>query len=291
MSTFGSSNSNPVSDFGLGSMRSRATKTLDDGRVVPVGAKTTPVLGSEDLKYIIPLPLNETQLVKQLPVLDIDTMYNALNRLSRARRSEKVGVYYKTRAGAVDLIDGLDSLIKFEVLARIGYPVRNVSEGFLRIITTTGPLALVAGLRESSRKMFNNRFKDASLEDMYQWSDDVKLQAHRDELDAMRDLADDPDLIDAQIVDIDNMLAGKTEVKDKFGLGLRTIDGITYQDALGAGPEQAEFIKKKFITESARIVDDTGIDITLDFEVNLDDSNSAYVYKALQNTLGVMQPS
>ena len=38
-----------------------ATKTLDDGRVVPVGAKTTPVLGSEDLKYIIPLPLNETQ--------------------------------------------------------------------------------------------------------------------------------------------------------------------------------------------------------------------------------------
>jgi hypothetical protein len=30
------------------------------------------------------------------------------------------------------------------------------------------------------------------------------------------------------------------------------------------------------------IVDDTGIDITLDFEVNLDDSNSAYVYKALR---------
>jgi len=46
-----------------------ATKTLDDGRVVPVGSKTTPVLGSEDLKYIVPLPLNETQLVKQLPVL------------------------------------------------------------------------------------------------------------------------------------------------------------------------------------------------------------------------------
>jgi hypothetical protein len=271
-----------------------ATKTLDDGRVVPVGAKTTPVLGSEDLKYIIPLPLNETQLVKQLPVLDIDTMYNALNRLSRARRSEKVGVYYKTRAGAVDLIDGLDSLIKFEVLARIGYPVRNVSEGFLRIITTTGPLALVAGLRESSRKMFNNRFKDASLEDMYQWSDDVKLQAHRDELDAMRDLADDPDLIDAQIVDIDNMLAGKTEVKDKFGLGLRTIDGITYQDALGAGPEQAEFIKKKFIAESARIVDDhlsntrnklnNVFETTGDFVViRGDDPNWAQAYERVVN--------
>ena len=30
------------------------------------------------------------------------------------------------------------------------------------------------------------------------------------------------------------------------------------------------------------IVDDTTINITLDFEVNLDDSNSAYVYKALR---------
>ena len=30
------------------------------------------------------------------------------------------------------------------------------------------------------------------------------------------------------------------------------------------------------------IIDDTSINITLDFEVNLDDSNSAYVYKALR---------
>jgi hypothetical protein len=30
------------------------------------------------------------------------------------------------------------------------------------------------------------------------------------------------------------------------------------------------------------IVDDTSINITLDFEVNLDDNNSAYVYKALR---------
>ena len=142
--------------------------------------------------------------------------------------------------------------------------------------------------------MFNNRFKDASLEDMYQWSDDVKLQAHRDELDAMRDLADDPDLIDAQIVDIDNMLAGKTEVKDKFGLGLRTIDGITYQDALGAGPEQAEFIKKKFIAESARIVDDhlsntrnklnNVFETTGDFVViRGDDPNWAQAYERVVN--------
>ena len=271
-----------------------ATKTLEDGRVVPVGSKTTPVLGSEDLKYIIPLPLNETQLVKQLPVLDIDTMYTALNRLSRARRSDKVGVYYKTKAGATDLIDGLDSLIKFEVLARIGYPVRNVSEGFLRVLTTTGPMALVSGLRESSRKMFNNRFKDASLEDIYQWSDDVKLQTHRDELDAMRDVADDPDLIDAQIADIDNMLAGKTKMEDKFGLGLRTIDGITYQDALGAGPEQAEFIKKKFISESARLVDDhlansrsklnNVFETTGDFVViRGDDPNWAQAYERVVN--------
>ena len=233
-----------------------ATKTLEDGRVVPVGSKTKPILGSEDLNYIIPLPLNETQLVKQLPVLDIDTMYNALNRFSRARRSDTAGVYYKVRGDVTDMVDGLDSLIKFEVLARIGYPVRNVGEGFMRILTTTGPMALATGFRESTQKLFNNRFKDGSLDDIYQWSDDIKLQAHRDELNAIRDIADDPELIDREILDIDNMLSGKTKVKDRFGLGLRTIDGITYQDALGSGPEQAEYIRKKFIAESARLVDD-----------------------------------
>jgi len=232
-----------------------ATKTLPDGRVVPVGSKATPILGSEDLKYIIPLPLNETQLVKQLPVLDIDTMYNALNRLTRARRSEAAGVYYKGKAGATDLIDGLDSLIKFEVLARLGYPVRNVSEGIMRVLTTTGPMAIVAGLKESSRKLITNRFSGASLDDIYRWSDDVKLQTHRDELYSMRDLADDPDLIDSQIKEIDGMLDGTIKVQDKFGLGLREVDGITYEDALGATPERAEFIKNRFIRESAKIVD------------------------------------
>ena len=232
-----------------------ATKTLPDGRVVPVGSKATPILGSEDLKYIIPMPLNETQLVKQLPVLDIDTMYNALTRLTRARRSDAAGVYYKGKAGTTDLIDGLDSLIKFEVLARLGYPVRNVSEGIMRILTTTGPMAIVAGLKESSRKLITNRFSGASLDDIYRWSDDVKLQTYRDELDAMRDLADDPDLIDSQIKEIDGMLDGTIKVQDKFGLGLREVDGITYEDALGATPERAEFIKNKFIAESAKIVD------------------------------------
>lgn len=232
-----------------------ATKTLPDGRVVPVGSKATPILGSEDLKYIVPLPLNETQLVKQLPVLDIDTMYAALNRLTRARRSDAAGVYYRGKAGTTDLIDGLDSLIKFEVLARIGYPVRNVSEGIMRILTTTGPMAIVAGLKESSRKLITNRFSGASLDDIYKWSDEVKLQTHRDELHAMRDLSDDPELIDSQIKEIDGMLDGTIKVQDKFGLGLREIDGITYEDALGTTPERAEFIKNKFIAESAKIVD------------------------------------
>lgn len=271
-----------------------ATKTLPDGRIVPVGSKATPILGSEDLKYIIPLPLNETQLVKQLPVLDIDTMYNALNRLTRARRSDAAGVYYKGRAGAIDLIDGLDSLIKFEVLARLGYPVRNVSEGIMRILTTTGPMAIVAGLKESSRKLITNRFSGASLDDIYRWSDDVKLQTHRDELYAMRDLADDPDLIDSQIKEIDGMLDGTIKVQDKFGLGLREVDGITYEDALGATPERAEFIKNKFIRESARIVDahlsnsrnklNNVFETTGDFVViKGDDPNWAQAYERVVN--------
>lgn len=271
-----------------------ATKTLPDGRVVPVGSKATPILGSEDLKYIIPLPLNETQLVKQLPVLDIDTMYNALNRLTRARRSEAAGVYYKGKAGATDLIDGLDSLIKFEVLARLGYPVRNVSEGIMRILTTTGPMAIVAGLKESSRKLITNRFSGASLDDIYRWSDDVKLQTHRDELYAMRDLSDDPDLIDSQIKEIDGMLDGTIKVQDKFGLGLREVDGITYEDALGATPERAEFIKNKFIAESAKIVDahlsnsrnklNNVFETTGDFVViKGDDPNWAQAYERVVN--------
>jgi len=271
-----------------------ATKTLPDGRVVPVGSKTTPILGSEDLKYIIPLPLNETQLVKQLPVLDIDTMYAALNRLTRARRSDAAGVYYKGKAGATDLIDGLDSLIKFEVLARIGYPVRNVSEGVMRILTTTGPMAIVAGLKESSRKLIRNRFSGASLDDIYRWSDDVKLQTYRDELNAMRDLADDPDLIDSQLKEIDGMLDGTIKVEDKFGLGLREVDGVTYEDALGATPERAEFIKNRFIAESAKIVDahlsnsrsrlNNVFETTGDFVViKGDDPNWAQAYERVVN--------
>jgi hypothetical protein len=52
------------------------------------------------------------------------------------------------------------------------------------------------------------------------------------------------------------MLAGKVKVQDKFGLGLREVDGITYEDALGSTPERAEYIRKKFIKEAGRIVDD-----------------------------------
>lgn len=243
-------------------IRERAyTGAIDPKTGAPVGAKLKPILGSEDLAYIVPLPLNETQLVKQLPVIDIDTMYKALSRHTRAHRFEKFGkVYRGETATAVrnvsgDIVDGLDSLIKFEVLARIGYPVRNVSEGFMRILATVGPMALLNGMTQGSRNLIANKFSGGKLDDIFKWSDEVKLAAHRDELKALRNVSDDPAAIDAQIDELQKMIDGEIPVKDKYGLGLREVDGVRYEDALGATPEQAQAILDKFIANGAKIVD------------------------------------
>ena len=229
----------------------------------PTGSIAKPILGSEGLNYIIPAPLNETQLVKQLPVIDIDTMYKALSRHTAAGRFDKFGKVYQGRTAATakniggDLIDGLDSLIKLEVLGRLGYPVRNVTEGFMRILATVGPMAIISGLTQASRNIITNRswWRSASIDDIFKWSDETKLGTHRATLHAIRDTADDPVAIDAQIAEIDKMIAGEIPVKDKFGLGLREVDGVTYEDAMGATPDQFKAIRDRFVANSAKIVD------------------------------------
>lgn len=221
--------------------------------------KANPIIGAEDASYLIPMPLNETQLVHQLPTLDIDQMYASLNKFTRGARFDKNGKVYKTvRHGQEvgnELLGSLDSLIKFEVLARVGYPIRNVTEGMMRIMSVSGPMAIMHGASVASKNIISNRFVGASLHDVFKWSNTVKLQTMRAELMASRTTAKNTGRIDNQIKEIDAMLAGGP-VKDKYGMGLNKVDGVTYQDALGATPEQAKFITDKFIKNAATIVDD-----------------------------------
>jgi hypothetical protein len=221
-----------------------------------LAGKANVINGPEGVAHIFPMPLNETQLVKQLPTLDIDTMYNALNKYTRASRFEKGGKVYKTtqrgREVGSELIDGLDSLIKFEVLARVGYPVRNVSEGWLRIMNTVGPMAII---KAAAPTLVSNKFVGASYKQIFKWSNTVKLNTKRAELMAERAVTDNVDAIDTQIAEIDAMLAGKMKITDKYGMGLNEVDGVKYEDALGASPEAAAAITDRFIKNASRIVD------------------------------------
>jgi len=246
-------------------IRERAyTGAVDPATGAPAGAKIRPIVGDE-ATYVIPLPINETQLVKQLPTLDIDSMYNVLNKYTRAKRFEKGGRVYNAytfgKQAGDDLVNGLDSLLKFEVLARLGYPVRNVTEGSMRIFTTVGPMAIMNRVQGGAKAIIANRFKDASVDDVFKWSDNVKLNTKKAELEMMLDNADDPIQIQREIDEINKMLDGTIKPKDKYGLGLRQIkigdEVITYEDALGATPERARYIQDKFIRNAAQVMDNT----------------------------------
>jgi len=240
-----------------------ATTKLPSGQVVPAGAKVTPIEGMDGLQHVIPLPLNESQLVRQLPTLDVDQMYNSLMKFTRAQRGGAYEFAVKGQNKFVNIADGLDSLLKFEVLARLGYPIRNVTEGYLRIMTTVGPMAIMNrvayGLGAAGRNIINAKFKDASVDDVFKWSNSVKLETKREELLALMNVVDDPEIIAKQIEEIDAMLAGKVKVIDKYGMGLNEIKVgdtvITVEDALGATPERAAYIRDRFIANASQIVD------------------------------------
>ena len=240
-----------------------ATKTLPTGQVVPAGAVSKPIEGMDGLLHVIALPLNESQLVRQLPTLDVDQMYNSLMRYTRAQRGGAYEFAVKGQNKFGSMADGLDSLLKFEVLARVGYPIRNVTEGYLRIMSTIGPMAImnrvVGGLGAAGRNLINSKFQSGSLEDMFKWSNAVKLETKREELQALMTVADDTEVIAKQIEEIDAMLAGKVKVIDKYGMGLNEIrvgdKVITVEDALGATPERARFIRDRFIANASQIVD------------------------------------
>lgn len=259
------------------------TAARDPNTGGPAGGVAKAVIDDDGIPLIFPAPINETQLVKQLPTLDIPTMYAALNKATRAQRFDYFGQKYRlpvskvsklvqfgltktadVREVANEMVDATDALLKFQVLARLGYPIRNVTEGNLRIAFTVGPMATMtraAGLlKASARNILDNRFVGASNEDIFEWSNKAKMLARRDELQASLNYVDDPDLVVRQIADIDAMLAGTKKVKDIYGMGLNQIkigdQIITYEDALGATPAQAKYINDRFIANAAKIVDD-----------------------------------
>jgi hypothetical protein len=240
-----------------------STTKLPNGQVVPAGAKVTPIEGADGILNVVPLPLNETQLLRQLPTLDLDQMYRSLSRYTRAQRGKPYEIAAIGQSKLMNVADGLDSLLKFEVLARVGYPIRNVTEGYMRIMSTVGPMAIMNrvayGLGAAGKNLINSKFKSGSIDDIFKWSNGVKLQTKKQELEALLDVADDPQEIAKQIAEIDAMLAGKVPVVNKFGMGLNEIrigdKVITVEDALGATPERAQYIRDRFIANASQIVD------------------------------------
>jgi hypothetical protein len=259
------------------------TAAKDPATGGPAGGIVKGVIGDDGVPMIFPAPINESQLVKQLPTLDIPMMYSVLNKATRAQRFEYFGEKYRlpmskaskvvgktldstaqVRAAGNEMVDSIDALLKFQVLARLGYPQRNVGEGNLRIIFILGPMAVMsraAGLLKSGYKnLLENRFVGASNEDIFEWSNKSKLLAKRDELEASIYYVDDADLVNRQIAEIDAMLSGKKPIKERFGMGLNQIKVgdqiIKYEDALGATPAQAKYINDRFIANAARVIDD-----------------------------------
>ena len=241
-------------------IRERAyTGAIDPATGGAVGGKITPIEGLDGTQLVIPMPLTEAQLVKELPTLDIDGMYAALTKAGRASRFEALGPVYSFQRGVGELAQSVDSLIKFEVLARIGYPIRSVTEGFLRITNTVGAMAILSRTGSGVKNIVANRFKDAKPTEVFDYLDGVKLNTKKAELLASIDNADNPELIQRQIDEIDAMLEGKIKMKDKYGLGLRTIkigdEVFTYEDALGATVAKSKYIQDKFIANAATLMD------------------------------------
>ena len=245
---------------------SGATRKLPDGTEVPVGAKVRPIIDEDGVYHIIPMPINETQLLKQKPVLDVDTMYKVLQRYHRAESLGPDSIGYNLysgwrAAGAATggMVDALDDFLKFQVLFRLGYPIRSTTEGNMRVLSVGGGAVLlaaaIAGSKNLATKVFNRVAGKNAAADELEMAERVRLELMRMELALQRNMADNPDEIDAQINSIDNILSGKKPMDPKFGMGEIEMHGIKVQDALGLNADSAAFYNDKFIASAARAVD------------------------------------
>ena len=228
-----------------------------------IGAKIVVIPGTEGITHVIPRVLNESQLVKEMPTLDIDAMYRILRRSTRAESFGEHQILQNTYKAALkgklhvnNLADSLDQLIKFEVLARLGYPIRNVTEGSMRIMSTLGPMALLEGAIQGTKNIAKNTFKKMGVDEAFTLAQRHGLETELSILHATRDLAENPEAVDAQIAEIEKLLAGKLNPHEEYGLGTITLMGHTYADAKGATPDVAKFINEKFINNASSVYEE-----------------------------------
>jgi hypothetical protein len=234
-----------------------------------LGAKSAIIPTTEDLTYSIPLPLNESQLIKEMATLDLDKMYQVLKRAERAEsfggNITKQNAYKAAIRGKLavnGLADELDQLLKFEVLARLGYPVRNVTEGSMRIMSTVGPLALLHAAAVGSKNMIYKAASKITPEGFFKLAHHHRLETDLLNLQSEYVFADaaGKKAIAKEIDDIKAVLSGKMKDHPKYGIGTIQILGHTIQDAKGVSPEQAAFINEKFINNQSKIYEDMLVD-------------------------------
>jgi hypothetical protein len=231
--------------------------------------KDTIIPAAEDAVYSVPLPLNTSQLLYEMSTLDIDKMYQVLKRASRAEQgfggNEKLQGLYKYavngRNRLTGLADELDQLLKFEVLARLGYPIRNVTEGSMRIMATVGPMILLESSLKGFKKLTAKGLSKLTPEGWFKIAHAKKLEDELLELETLRseaglDLAERKAL-DKKIAEVKAVQSGKMRNHPVFGIGTVKIriDGVDYtiQDAKGVSAEQAAFINEKFINNASNI--------------------------------------
>lgn len=226
-----------------------------------LGAKIISIPDTEGLTHVLPLPLNESQLVKEIATLNVDDMYKVLGRATRAEAGFKnssitQNLYKSLTQGKLvtqSLVDDIDQMLKFQVLARIGYPIRNVGEGSLRIMASVGPLALAHAAGAGFKNLTMKGARKLNVIDTFKWAQNHELETERLILKSIRDTHENPLVIDAQIKEIDDILAGKIDPDAKFGFGTMELQGHTFQDALGSTPEQLKFIEDKFVKNASQI--------------------------------------
>lgn len=226
------------------------------GETMPAGARVKPLVGEDNAASIIPEPILETQLVHKLPTLDVGEMYAVLNR---ARRADRLGKVYRTGArakvGLDDFLGEIDSLFKFQALARLGYPVRSVTEGTLRVMAVSGPMAILNRYVNGSVDIAKSLTND-SFDKIYKDRAKTMLNAEREQLAIQVEAGDDTVDVLNRIKEIDEMLSGKKPMRDKYGTGLLEIMGVKIEDALGATPQQAAAIRDMFVRNAGQITDD-----------------------------------
>lgn len=228
-----------------------------------IGAKVVAIPDTEGLTHVLPLPLNESQLVKEMATLDIDTMYKVLRRSTRAESFGGWDVAQNAYKAAIrgkvavnDLADSFDQMLKFQVLARLGYPIRNVTEGSMRIMSTVGPMALAHAATAGAKNSIMKLGAKLGIDDVFNFAARHDLETERLVLQATRDISENPELVDKQIEEIGKILAGEINPTQAYGIGTIEVMGHTFADAKGATPEMAAYINEKFINNASQVFEE-----------------------------------